>query len=164
MKHPIGQTSNGIAVYVDLIHSKAAAHIAQHPPLLGLIKETLSQTIAHDENLNIEHDMGRMIGYNFVVKTAERDQILYAKLVRDDVYTRFVKNGKPRPSQYLTIVLHYDENGEYELLDTWIGHTHPPKPGSNNETDESRTFWANHAHILDKQSLQSHSATKECPY
>ena len=164
MKHPIGRTQNDITVYVDLIQSRAATNIAQHPHLLGLIKETLLQTKARGRTITIEHDMGRPIGYSGVVQTGEQDQILYAKLLRDEVYTRFVKNAKPAPSQYLTILLEHDDAGEYQLLDAWIGHTHPPRPGSQDETGDSRPYWANHAYIFEMQSLQLRTATKVCPY
>jgi hypothetical protein len=164
MKHPLGSTSNGIPVYVDLIHSKAATHIAQHPHILNLIKEVLPRTTGDGERVSVEHDMGRPIGYSFIVQTGDQDHVLYAKILHDEMYTRFVKNGKPLPSHYLTIILRYDDNKEYELLDTWIGHTHPPQPGSYNETSDSRPYWESHAHVLDVQVLQRGTATKDCPY
>lgn len=164
MKHPVGQTKSGIPVYVDLIHSKAAEHIAGQPHLLGLVQEVLQETAAHEPEMSIEYDMGRVIGYNFVVDTTEKDTVFYAQLLRDDTYTRFVKNGEPRSTQYLTVVLKRDEEGNYELYDTWIGNVRPPRPGTANETPESKPFWTSHAVVLANQNLQARTVTKVCPY
>lgn len=164
MKHPIGQTGNGTAVYVDLIQSSAARHIAQQPHLLTLIAEALQQTEPQGLEASIEHDMGRVIGYSFVVKTAGTDGIFYAQLLRDDTYIRFIKNGKPLSTQYLSMVLHQDENGAYELYDAWIGRLNPPRPGTAGETAESKPYWATHAFILGNETLQLRTVTKECPY
>ncbi len=164
MKHPIGQTANGTPVYVDLTRSQAAAHIAQQPYLPGLIKEALAKLSATGPVVSIEQDMGRNIGYNFVVETTDKDTVLYARLLRDEVYTRFVKNGKPAQTSYLTIILELDSDNEYELVDTWIGRINPPRPGSTHETVKSKPYWAKHAFVFDNQSVQSSTITKKCPY
>lgn len=164
MKHPIGQTANSTPVYVDLTRSQAAVHIAQHPRLSGFVKEALAKLTATGPTLSIEYDMGRSIGYNFVVETTDKDTVLYARLLRDDVYTRFVKNGKPDQTSYLTMVLKLDDNNEYELVDTWIGRLNPPRPGSEHETAQSKPYWASHAFVFDNQPIQTSTVTKKCPY
>jgi hypothetical protein len=164
MRHPIGQTRNGVPVFVDLISSQAAKRIAQQPQLLTLTKEMLEQVTVRGQEASIEHDMGRLIGYNFVVATTDKDTILYGCLVKDNIYTRFVKNGKPRSTHFLTVSLRKDGDNTYELLDVWVGRLNPPRPGSANETPESKAYWASHAFVLDNQPLQLQTVTKECPY
>ncbi len=164
MKHSIGQTGNGILVYVDLIKSQAAKHIAQQPRLLTLVAEALQQAEPHGVEANIECDMGRAVGYSFVVKTAGTDGIFYAQLLRDDTYFRFIKNRKPLPTQYLSMVLRQDESGAYELHDAWVGRLNPPRPGTTGETAESKSYWDTHAFILSNETLQLRTITKECPY
>ncbi len=164
MKHPVGRTRNGIPVYVDLIRSQAAKHIGQQPQLLALAKEMLQQVAVRSPKTSIEHDMGRPIGYSIVISTTDKDTILYGRLLRDEIYTRFVKNGKPTATQYLTATLQRDSNGHYELHDIWIGRLNPPRPGSSNETAESKPYWSSHALVLDSQPLQLQTVTKECPY
>jgi hypothetical protein len=165
MKHAAGYTHNNVPVYVDLIHSDAAKHIAQQPHLLGLLEEALKKISLRDPQVSIEFDMGRPIGYNFVVSTSDKDSIFYAQLLRDDTYSRFVKNGKPLATQYLTLILaRHDDDTAYELLDIWVGRLNPPRPGSVNETANSRPYWETHAIVLDKQPLQSRTITKVCPY
>lgn len=165
MRHPLGRSRNGFEVYVDLIQSKAARHIAKQPQLLGYIEEMLRKTDCRGADVVIEYDMGRIIGYDFVINTKDTDNVFYAQMLHDEIYTRFVKSGKPLTTQYLSVILHRSEyNAAYEVKDTWIGPLSPPRPGSANETAESRAYWATHAYILDTQPLQLRTVTKECPY
>lgn len=151
-------------VHVDLIASPAGMHISRQPHLLGLVSEALTQTAARDREVTIECDMGRTIGYDFIVATSDKDTVLYAQCLRDTIYTRFIKNGDPSLTQFLTIKLRRDDSGEYVLHDTWIGRAIPPRPGSAEETPESKPYWSTHARILEGQPLQSRTITKLCPY
>ena len=164
MKHPITQTRNGSPVYVDLIHSYAAAYVAQNPQLLGVVRELLEQVTTTSAEVRLDKNMGRVIGNNYVVETTEKDTILYAQRLRDTSYTRFVKNGSPLPTPYLSIILRRDDEGSYELHDLWIGRLNPPRPGSGNETAKSKSYWANHAFVFDGQPIQARTITKVCPY
>lgn len=164
MKHPVGQSRNGANVYVELIGSSAATHIAQQPQLLTLAQEMLKQVSVSGGKASIEHDMKRFVGYNFVVATTEQDTILYGRFVKDDVYTRFVKNGKAVASNFLTLTLLRKSEDNYELSDIWIGRLRPPRPGSANETAESKSYWSKHAAVFDSRSMQIRGVTKICPY
>jgi hypothetical protein len=151
-------------VYVDLIYSLAGLTIAQQPHLANLVEEVLQQTRVDTPDMYIEQDMERVIGYDYVVPTTDTDHIFYAKLLRDPVYTRFVKNGKPLATKYLSIVLHRDKDGAYELKDVWAGKQHPARPGSDNETSESHSYWAAHALVLEGRQVQARTLTRTCPY
>jgi hypothetical protein len=164
MKHPIATTSNGSAVYVDLVKSKAATNIALQPKLLGLVKELIQQTKLTTDAVHMESDMGRPLGYSAIVETTDKDTILYAQLLRDDTFTRFTKNGKALATQHLAVILKRDESGDYELHDTWIGRLTPARPGTEDETPASKAFWENHAFVFDGQPLQLRTVTKVCPY
>jgi len=164
MLYPLGTTKNGIEVSVDLIHSQAAARVAQQPHLLSLVKEALQQITPRGPGVQIQHDMKRVIGYDFVIETTDKDTVFYARPLRDEVYSRFVKHGKPLSTQQLVICMNRRDNGEYELQDAWVGHISPPRPGSEDESPESRPYWANHAIIADNQTVQSSTITKTTPY
>ncbi len=164
MKHLVGTSRNEATIYVDLIQSETARHIARWPYLLGLAREVLQQTALKGNDVTIARDMGRSVGYEFIVPTTDVSKVFYAKVVREDVYTRFVRERKPTSTQILTMSLKRREPGVYELIGVWAGRVGPPRPGSINETAESRPFWANHAYLLDKESLQSQTITKDCPY
>jgi hypothetical protein len=164
MNHVIGQARNGATVSVDLIQSEAAKRISRQPYLLGLVREVIAQTALKGDELTLAKDMGRAIGYDFIVPTTDTSKVFYAKITRDDVYSRFVRERKPSSTQFLTLSLRRRAPNDYELLGVWAGELGPPRPGSANETVDSRPFWAHHAYLLDTESLQSQTITKECPY
>lgn len=164
MVHPLGITKNGIEVMVDLIGSPVAARIAKQPHLLELVKEVLQKTSFRDAEVHMQYDMKRTIGYDFVIPTTEKDTIFYARPLRDTVFSRFVKNGKPLSTQVLVLIMSRNKKGEYDLQDTWVGHISPPRPGSTDETPESKPYWMAHAIIADNQAVQSSTITKTCPY
>jgi hypothetical protein len=164
MRHIIGHARNNTAVGVELINSEAGKSISRAPHLLTLIAEALPHLTLQGPEKTIEHDMGRTIGYGTVSQTAGTETIFYAKQLHDEVYTRFVKNSKPRVSSCLTMHFERGEGGAYELTDVWVGPAMPPRPGSSNETELSRPYWATHAVIFDNQPVQTNTLTKECPY
>jgi hypothetical protein len=164
MIHPIGYTRNKISIHVDLIHSAAANTIGRQPHLLTLLAEALPGITIRDEKHIIEYDMGRPIGYNFIAKTTPDQTVFYAKLINDNLYTRFVKHAKPLVSSYLTMQLQRDSQDSYLLQDVWIGRAMPSRPGSPNESPLSKSYWAEHALIFDSQPIQARTLTKDCPY
>lgn len=164
MRHVAGYTKNGLAVYVDLIKSQAAPHIAAHPHLLGLTKNALIRIAAKEERIKFEYDIGHVIGYENVVETPEDEKVLYARLAHDDLYSRFTRKGEPRQTTYVSVTIQREQEGSYALTDAWIGRLKPPRPGSPNETPASREYWSRHAFLLDTQPLQRHTRTERCPY
>lgn len=108
--------------------------------------------------------MNRTIGYDMIVLTTDSDFVYYARVLKDTVYTRFVKNGKPITTSQISLSLVEDDEHDYELIDLRIGCHAPPFPGDTNETSDSKQFWSNHACILEDQSLQTSTVTKICPY
>ena len=164
MKHFVAHAKNDTTVYVNLIGSKASKSIAQHPYLLALAKEALQQTKLVGPKPYFDCDMGRAVGSDDVVETSEKDTVLYAQALKGEMYKRFVKNGKPQSTRYVTLVLERDEAGDYELIDTWVGPKRPPHPGTAAETKASRPYWDKHAFVLDREPIKLRTLTKTCPY
>lgn len=167
MDHLVGHTHDNIPVFVDLINSGAAKHISQQPHLLTLVAEALQRVTLDGVTITtkLEQDMGRSIGYDQVVETSETDAVFYAQLVKDNTYTRFVKNGKPLSTRHLAMILDYSkDNSCYNLNGVWLGHLRPPRPGTPEETARGNQYWRNHAFIFDSQALQLRTMTKTCPY
>ena len=164
MKHFVGQTHNGAKVYVELIGTKAGKQIARQPQLLSLTKEMLTHVTPRDADMSIEYDMQRPIGYSSVMPTTDQNTVFYGRLLKDDIFTRFVKNVQPQTTPYLSIQLVRSHMGSYELTDIWIGRLRPAQPGSPAETPEGKRYWANHAVIYNDQQLHMHTVTKVCPY
>lgn len=164
MIHPIGATKNGVEVFVDLVNSQAASAIARQPQLLNLAKEVLAQQRLTAPEVTAEYNIGRPIGYDFVVETPDDKNVFYAHIMRDTIVTRFIKGVKPDATNHITVMLRRTPQGAYELHTVRMGRMAPPRPGSPDESDKSRDFWLTHAVIQEGQMLQPKTVTKECPY
>jgi len=164
MIHPIGTTKNGVEVYVNLVNSEAASAIARQPQLLSLVKEVLAKQRLTAREILVEYNLGRTIGYDFIVETPDATNVFYAHVMRDKVITRFVKGVKPAATNHITVMLRQATGNTYELRSVRMGRMAPPRPGSPAETDKSRDFWLAHAVVQEGQMLQPKTITKECPY
>ncbi len=165
MLHPITTLPDGTEVWVNLVNSEASYSIARQPQLLGLTKEALKDRVLTGAEVRLEHNMGRVVGYDYAIATAEDDNIFYAKILHEHIYTRFVKNAKPPQTKYLALVLRRSADGSaYLLYSVRIGRLVPPRPGALNENRESEPYWANHAFMHTNEVLQPRTISKERPY
>ena len=163
-RYLVTDSGNGHEVYINLITSSAGLSIKRQPHLLQLIKEITAKQKLSGPKVLIEQDMGRIIGNSDVVATNEKDTIFYAQPHKKDVFSRYVKNRSVSPSSKLTIVLEKDDEGNYEIIDTWVGSSIPPFPGDKDETDLSKPYWETHALVVDSQVIQPKTITKTSPY
>ena len=165
MNHLVGHTQDGVAVWVDLINTNASASIARQPHLLTMAADALKQTSVDDAQLALEYDMGRVIGYDFVVATPVGADVFYARLVRDKVYTRFVKKGRPASTRTLSFVLQKQTDEEsYTIEDMWVGRQRPPRPSCAEASRDSVDYWCQHAVLYENQALHPRTITKDDPY
>ncbi len=164
MKHLVSHAQANVTVYVDLIHSLAAKRVSQQPQLLTYASEVIQQEGFVPTEAILEYDMGRQIGFSPIMETTGEDKVFYARLVKDDIYTRFVKSSQSNPTQIVTLCLKQTDNGNYELYDLWLGRAYPPRPGSDDETGNSKAFWLKNAFMFDNQPIQTSTITKTCPY
>lgn len=164
MMHLIGMTRNSVGVYVDLVNSRAAKQIAQRPHLLTLASEALGVMTLDGSRLITTHDMGRKIGYDFVVEVTDTDAVFYAQLAKETVYTTFTKKGEPSSTRLLTMVLRHSDAEGYSLDDLWPGPFRPPRPGDLEEAENSKVYWEEHAYLFEDQHLKPSSITKLRPY
>ncbi|HSX05692.1 MAG TPA: hypothetical protein VLF69_04445 [Candidatus Saccharimonadales bacterium] len=163
-KRIIGQTKNGKTVYVATQSSHAATHIADTPRLLELVQEIVGHLAPNEDNVYVDKDMGRPVGLSDLVETGETDKILYAKRLNRDNYTRFVRNRKAEPTNFVTVVLHKDPEDNYELWSAWIGTAAPQFPGDEFETPQSRLFWQRHALVWGNQAVQPSTEREDWPW
>ena len=164
MKHPVGITKNKLEVYIYLTGSLASKRISRQPHLLNLAQEMFSSVTLQGTKISMEYDMQRPIGYDYVIETLDNNVVFYGRIPKDEIYTRFVKSGKPIATNKLSVVLIQDSDKNYELYDLWIGSLRPPRPGSLDETPDSKLYWSNHALILGDMPIQPRTITKTSPY
>ena len=160
----LATTRNGYRVFMDPKHSHAATHLADTPGLRSVTEEIISILAPMNDNQVITTDMERVIGYTDLVETTENDEIIYAKRLNRDNFTRFVRGRSPSTSSLITMVLRKFDDGSYELWSVWIGPNAPTFPGSDHETKESYTFWEDHALIWGTQAVQPGTETTERPW
>ncbi len=151
-------------VYVNLISSPAGHYLSRQPHVISLLKEALNSIDFSGERIVIELNMGRTIGNTDIVETSDKDTIYYAQPLKTDVYSRYAKHRYPQPSQNLTIVAVKDNDGGYEIQDTWVGAACPPFPGGEHATAASKIYWQNHALVDNAQAIQTKTITRDCPY
>lgn len=163
-KQIVGKTKSGKLVYVDLQSSHAATHIADTPNLLELVQECIADLAPVEDNICLEKDMGRTVGLSDLVETSSTDEVLYAKRLNRDNYTRFVLNRKAEATNFVTIVLRRDAEGNYELWSAWVGRVTPQFPGDEFETAESRPFWRTHALVWGNQETKPNTERNDWPW
>jgi hypothetical protein len=160
----VATTKNGKEVYVNLETSHAATHIISTPHLLHLVKEVLENTNVDKDNLYFDKDLGRDVGTSDLVETTDADNIVYAKRLNRDNYTRFTHNRKARPTSFVTVVLQPNETEGYNLMSAWTGRAVPQFPGDEYETPESKPFWRTHALVWGNQAMQPGTERHDWPW
>lgn len=157
-------SKNHEKIYVDKVNSHAATHLQENPQLESFVKKVLSTTDITGQEVAFEKDMGKVVGNIDLVATEEGDEIVYAKRINRNTYTRFVKNKQPTTTSLLTIILKKREDHTYELWSAYAGILVPPLPGDERETPESKPFWSIHALIWGTQAIQPGTERKEIPW
>ncbi len=157
-------TKNGKSVWLDPQGSShAITHFTADPTLLQQTKTALANLDATDSNVYTEIDLGQPIGYSDLVATNPDDEIVYAKRVGRQTFTRFTKSHQPVATHTITVWLIH-EDSSYTLLSAWFGPKTPPFPGDKWETPESKPFWNNHALVWGKQAIIEGTETTVCPW
>lgn len=156
--------TNGKAVYYEDETSHVATHLADTPGLYQLIQGFLSKQNFHEHELQVEYDFGKIIGSTDLVETDDADDVVYAKRLNRDTFTRFVRNKDAPPTRYITVHLMQDKEGDYELLSAWMGRISPPFPDDPNAVAESLPYWNTHALVFGHQAIQKDTLTKEVPW
>ncbi|MGH7241485.1 MAG: hypothetical protein ACREGB_04270 [Candidatus Saccharimonadales bacterium] len=162
--HPVAVSANGKQVYANLMAMPLAASISSNPHLLRLAEDVILATELKGASMQLEQDMGRSVGRSEIVATTDADVVFYARQSKNAGFTRFVKNRQSASTQFITINLVVDEDGEYEVTNVWVGNSFPAAPDQEDATVESADYWLNHAVIYNGQPMISSTLTKTCPY
>ena len=160
----ICRTANDKAVYYDDETSHAATHLTDTPQLYKLVQDFLSTQNPVEASIFMDHDAGQIVGNTDLVAVTDTDDIVYAKRLNRDNFTKFVRGLRPVATSYFTIVLYRDGSGDYELASAWIGTTCPTFPDDPKATPESKPFWDKHALVFGNQAIQEDTLTDVCPW
>ncbi len=164
LRHDLIRNDEGYSVYVDMLSKTAGRFLNHQPYVVGLVKEVLLERDLKDQSIEIEEDMGRVIGVTDVISTSDTDLIYYARPVGSTQYMRYAKNRLPTPSNLLTLRLTRDDSGDYEVTEVWIGPNTPPFPTAEAIDEKCRDYWDTHAVAHKAHPVQSRTVTKVAPY
>ena len=111
------------------------------------------------------------IGYCSLVETTDEDEIVYAKRLERDLYTRFVKGRKSREVNQVMVIFRKveEEQDTYRLITMYPGFPSEKEPQdlnihSKEELICSLNFWSKRALIYDEQIIEVGSDKDYCPY
>jgi len=112
------------------------------------------------------------VGYCNCIETEQDDEIVFAKRLGRDTYTRFVKKREPKLVNSVIFILNknkYSTKAEYFLVTMFPGLESYKEPEdlnitSKNEINECLDFWKNNALIYDESILDVNSIKSYCPY
>ncbi|MBC7565170.1 hypothetical protein H7100_03015 [Candidatus Saccharibacteria bacterium] len=156
-------SKNRMNIYYDPIASHAATHFHDSPNLKTLVINFLQDTVLNNAKEHLEHDFVRIIGKSDLVETTKEDDIVYAKRLNRDNYSRFILNKPPSDSSFATIIL-YKQNDFYVLYSAYIGFNVPSFPTAPTATEDSTPFWKTHALAWGTQQIQTGTETKYWPW
>lgn len=160
----VGVSANNHQVYTSIINSAAERCFSRQPYLVSLVRGIVESLDLNGPVMNVTRDMGRAIGNTNIVATEDKDQIFYAQRPKHDDVLRFVKNRPMEPSSELSVTLRKDDDGNYELVNVWIGPACPSFPGADGASEDSKPYWQTHALTAGSELISAQSVTSVCPY
>jgi hypothetical protein len=163
-KYVVGTSQNGLEIYTNIINSAAGRYFSRRPHLIKLAKDIIELVDMKGPTIALSSDFGRIIGNTNIVNTDDNDTVFYAHAPKKASVQRFVKNRSMDPSQELALVLKRDAEGNYEIVDAWIGPLCPPFPGSDGATTESKAYWDTHALVAGSETIDMSSISRVSPY
>ena len=145
----LGNTADNKKILLDYDNTNVEYHLLETPNLLELVREALPYLVLGDEyQVVLGRDMGRIVGTTNLVETSDNDDIVYAKRIGRDKYTRFVMNREVEPCASIVIVVR-KRGDEYYLWTAMCGELLPPEA-----YDEGSDFNATHAMVYDEKLVQ----------
>lgn len=110
----LGVSADGESVFLDQSNTNVAYHFLETPDLINLVREVLPTIdLMNEYQVVVERDLGRIVGTTNLVETTGDDEIVYAKRVGRDTYSRFAKNREPMACSSIVVVLRKGNPGYY---------------------------------------------------
>lgn len=154
----LGTTANNKTVLLDYENTNIEYHLLETPDLTELVQEALPHLVLGDgDQVVLEWDMGRIVGTTNLVETTDADEIVYAKRIGRNAYSRFAKNRQPIDCSSIVIVLRKD-NEDYYLWTAMCAKLQP-KEAWRPDSLYSKT----HAMAYDETLIQLDTLTESKP-
>lgn len=154
----LGATADNKSIFLNYDDTNVEYHLLETPNLVELVKEAVPHLVLGDgDQIVHERDMGRVVGTTNLVETGDSDDIVYAKRIGRNKYSRFVKNREAKPCRSIVTVFR-KRGDEYYLWTAMCGELLPPE--AHNEDSE---FNATHAMVYDEKLVQLSTLTKSWP-
>ncbi|MGL4736395.1 MAG: hypothetical protein ACRCW2_02965 [Cellulosilyticaceae bacterium] len=129
----------------------------------------LEQVGEGEERLIVNFDAP--IGYSMLLETKEEDEIVYAKRLGRELYTRFVKGKEAVYSYQVACIFRKskEEEDAYDLVTMYPGGKSEKEPEDRNIQDKqemirSLNFWKDRALIYYPDRIEPGSEKDYCPY
>lgn len=173
MRRYVEITASGYVV--SMAHrSHASTHLADSDSdLWSLTQEAVRKTTVTAEDVEVQVNMGRVVGRMDLVETNPDEPRIYAMRPGRNLYVPFVERTERPEARSIVLVLKWLSVAElraespeprlfalellkrpqYDLFSTFIGVKSPGLPGGPYETEESRAFWMRHALVRGSQQI-----------
>lgn len=155
-------SQNDVEVYTDVDNTNIRLHLIEYPDLLELVKIVVQNSVLEGENVGLEYDMGKIVGQTSCVETTDADEIVYAKRLQRDSYSRFVKGRELEDTEFVSAIFFKKDYG-YLLWSAWCGRLVPTSPDSEGRMRTSEGFWDTHALVYDPEIIQKDTERTDCP-
>lgn len=169
-----------IAISIKIIISnKCKEHMKSHESEFLYEWEELLNIVMKEGKLNelnkdfeiVTIDFSYDIGYCTLIETKKDDEVIYAKRINRDIYSRFVKDKKIENVKSIVVILNKNRKrlNEYYLVTMFPGGKSQKEPEDMNiksreELIECLEFWESHALVYDESIIQKDSIKSNCPY
>lgn len=111
------------------------------------------------------------IGFSKMVEVNEGDNVFYAKRIGRNIFTKFVEGKQHKEINKCVVCLKQNPKNlnEYFLITMFPGEHMVKEPEDSTINDiltleTTLKFWQNHALIFEKDTIDSSTIVKECPY
>jgi hypothetical protein len=147
----------------ERVFDRSPSHI--HPGVRPFLKGILARINSRRRHAIVEVvEHSHLVGHSSCVTTRPGDKIVFARRVNRRGISRFVKNRRSEPTQFVTVILRRTERGDYQLKTAYFGEPAPREPwGDSSASRTSRDFWRRHAFAWGTESIVRGSETYRPP-
>ena len=158
MSKIIGRTADG-KVVVDRCNS----HL--HSDVEAIIFDVLTMINTNGiEFVEVEIDLGRIIGTTSCVQTTKDDIIVFAQRLNRKGLTRFVLDRQKEPTSKIMVVLKKTASfNEYVLITAFLGNKPEVEPWDTRATSASLEFWSKRA-LVWGDPVELNTVTAKSPW